>query len=87
MALIRKISIITGTWNEMELEMTREQEDRYHKGSELVQEIFPSMPAEYREFLISGMSIDEQNQHFPSNRDTSQGTHGRGGEYYHNGNS
>ena len=85
MALIRKISIITGTWNEMELEMTEEQEERYRKGSELVQDIFPDMPAEHREFLISGMNIDEQNEYFQSGPQSSRGFHGRGGEYYHIG--
>lgn len=42
-----------------EIEATEEQMDRYYCGEEKVQDIFPEMSKEEREFLISGIDGEE----------------------------
>ena len=57
--LVKKQSIMSGKVNEMELDITQEQLDRYLEGEELIQDIFPHLNASEREFLISGMTGEE----------------------------
>lgn len=62
MKVIKK-SIISGKFNSMELNVTKEQLDLHSQGK-LVQEVFPQLNREEREFLISGITPKEWNQHF-----------------------
>ena len=57
--LVKKTSIMTGKVNEMNLDITQEQLDRYLEGRELIQDIFPHLNSSEREFLISGMTGEE----------------------------
>lgn len=60
--LIIKTSI-QGNINSMELNITEEQLTRWQNG-ELIQDVMPHLTPEQREFLITGMSIEEQNNFF-----------------------
>ena len=57
--LVKKTSIMSGKVNEMNLDITQEQLDRYLEGRGLIQDIFPHLNASEREFLISGMTGEE----------------------------
>ncbi len=51
--LIRKESVISGAINEMDLDVTQAELNR-HVDGELAQDLWPHMPPEDREFLITG---------------------------------
>ena len=57
--LVKKQSIISGNVNKMELDITQEQLNRYLEGRELIQDIFPHLNANEREFLITGITGEE----------------------------
>ena len=61
---IERKSILSGEIGTMELDVTVEQMDRFYSGNELVQNIFPNLSGEEREFLISGMLPIEWNTTF-----------------------
>lgn len=63
MVRITKKSILTGKLNTMELDVSKDQLDRYEAG-ELVQNVFPKLSADEREFLISGITPEEWNKAF-----------------------
>lgn len=62
--IVRKQHIITGKWNELKLDVTEEQLER-HKNGEKVQDVFPHLTADEREFLISGILPGEFDELFP----------------------
>lgn len=51
-----KISPVTGTPNEMLLELTPYELEAYDNGMGHVQDMFPHLDSDEREFLISGMT-------------------------------
>jgi len=51
---IAKQSPLTGDFNTMDLPVTQEQLDRWKKGRELIQNVFPHLTKEQREFLMTG---------------------------------
>ena len=57
--LVKKTSIISGKVNSMEIDITQEQLDR-HSAGEHIQHVCPHLSPEEREFLINGMSLEEQ---------------------------
>jgi len=57
--LITKKSIITGKMNSMELDITQDQLDEYQNSKRLIQDIFPNLNRDEREFLISGATKEE----------------------------
>lgn len=57
--IVTKISSFSGKLNQMDLNVTQEQLDR-HSNGELAQNVFPELNKVEREFLISGMSEEEQ---------------------------
>ena len=58
-------SILTGKQNERVLEMTREQIALYtSEHRPLIQDIFPEMNDEDREFLMTGITPEEWNKVF-----------------------
>lgn len=61
---IIRISKLNGQVNSMKLDITPAQFARYEKGVELVQDIFPNLSNEEREFLISGITPDQWRETF-----------------------
>lgn len=61
--IVKVLNRLTRKYNEMDLDVTGEQLVR-HAGGELVQNVFPHLTAGEREFLITGMSLDEQKEIF-----------------------
>ena len=64
--LVEKTHLITGKVNTMDLPVTQAQMDLYNSvGRPNVQDIFPDLDVDQREFLISGMLPgDYDNMHF-----------------------
>lgn len=60
---VTRINIITGKPNTMELPISVEQLIRWESG-ELVQIVFPELTPFQREFLITGMTREEQDELF-----------------------
>jgi len=56
--LVTKRSAFTGKENQMELDITPEQLERW-MGGELIQKVFPHLNAEQREFLMTGCTQEE----------------------------
>ena len=61
--LIRRKNMFTGKFNEMDLPVTEQQIADWQNGV-LIQNAMPNLSAEQREFLISGMSLEEQKEIF-----------------------
>jgi hypothetical protein len=61
--LVTKQSPISGKMNSMELPIT-EAQLKAHQNGELVQNVFPTLSREEREFLVSGISPKEWNDLF-----------------------
>ena len=61
--LVTKQSPISGKMNSMELPIT-EAQLKAHQNVELVQNVFPTLSREEREFLVSGISPKEWNDLF-----------------------
>ena len=55
---VTKKSTLSGKISTMELDVTKEQLSLY-EGGELVQNVFPDLSINEREFLISGITPDE----------------------------
>lgn len=53
--LVYKKNGFTGKVNSMDLPVTQKQLDIYENTNTLVQDVFPDLTADQREFLISGM--------------------------------
>lgn len=61
--LIKKKSMISGKISTMDLNITEEQMARYNAGGGLVQDIFPQLTAVEREFLMTGITEEEWEEH------------------------
>ncbi len=48
----------------MELDITPEQLARYEQGNELIQNVFPNLSPEHREFIMTGITPEEWNVTF-----------------------
>ena len=60
-----KQSTITGKFNTMELDVTKEQLQAYSNNSKiLIQDIFPNLSPPEREFIKTGVTPDEWNAAF-----------------------
>ena len=64
MLKISKTSKFTGKSNTMELDVTMSQLQRYENGEDLVQNIFPDLSSDEREFLITGATPQEWKEMF-----------------------
>ncbi len=63
-------SLISGKQHTREYEMTREQIGMYCSANRPnIQNIFPDMSDELREFLVSGITPEEWNATFPKEED------------------
>ena len=56
--LIERTSMISGKTNSMELPITNAQLDRW-TGGELIQNVFPDLSVDQREFLMTGITPEE----------------------------
>ena len=56
--LIERTSMISGKTNSMELPITNAQLDRW-TGGELIQDVFPDLSVDQREFLMTGITPEE----------------------------
>ena len=61
--LIERTSMISGKTNSMELPITNAQLDRW-TGGELIQNVFPDLEIDQREFLMTGITPEEWNRTF-----------------------
>ena len=61
--LVTRKSLFSGKENTMDLDVTEEQLQRWRSG-ELVQDVFPHLAADEREFLVSGCLPDEWDEVF-----------------------
>ena len=61
--LVSKKSSISGKINSMELPITEAQLEAHQNGG-FAQDVFPTLSAEEREFLISGITPNEWNEMF-----------------------
>ena len=62
--IVGRCSNLTGEWHEMDLPITEEALQRYENGEGTVQDIFPSLPPEQREFLMTGITPEEWKRTF-----------------------
>ena len=61
--LIERTSMISGKTNSMELPITNAQLDRW-TGGELIQDVFPDLEIDQREFLMTGITPEEWTRTF-----------------------
>lgn len=64
-AKVRAKSVYSGEYNEMEIPITKEQFEDWKKGN-LIQNAFPQLTADQREFLLTGITPEEWRQMFPA---------------------
>lgn len=57
--LVFKESILSGEVSSMMLDVTQEQLDQYAAGNGLIQEVFPNLSHDEREFIMSGITPSE----------------------------
>ncbi len=71
MIQVTRQSVITKKINTMELPITQEHLDIYETvGDMLIQDAFPNLNVEQREFLLSGITPQEWNDTFGEEDDT-----------------
>jgi hypothetical protein len=61
---LTRSSDFTGDVNSMVLPTTQGKLDRYYGGKECVQDVFPSLSADQREFIMTGMTPAESKNIF-----------------------
>ena len=66
--IIKRRSIISGVVNEMDLPVTEDQVIAWESGG-LIQNVMPHLSDTQREFLISGMSEEEQDSFYSQYED------------------
>jgi hypothetical protein len=57
--IVRKTSQWSGKINEMDLDVTEDQIYAWRNGGGLIQNVFPHLTADEREFLMTGMTQEE----------------------------
>jgi hypothetical protein len=62
--LVSRVSLLTGNRHLREINVTQEQLDRWEAGEDLIQNICPSLSADDREFIMTGATPEEWNEHF-----------------------
>ena len=66
--ILKKKSVLTGRTNSMYIDITAEQYLKYKTGEELIQNVFPDMGLNQREFIISGVLPNEWASMFKGDR-------------------
>lgn len=67
--IITRISPLSGKTHTMDLDITEDQIARYQLGGELVQTVFPHLPPEEREFIMTGIPANEWDEAFAEMED------------------
>jgi hypothetical protein len=62
--IIKRTSEFSGITREVELPVTIEQMGRFESGMETIQDIFPHLSVDDREFIKSGITAEEWDQMF-----------------------
>ena len=62
--LVTRVSPFSHTRNTIDLDITAEQLARYKNGEELIQNVFPNLSPEHREFIMTGITPEEWNATF-----------------------
>ena len=62
--LVTRVSVISRKENSMELDITQDQLNRYEFGLGLIQDIFPNLSGEEREFIKTGITPKEWEELF-----------------------
>ena len=57
--LVTRLSPFSRTKNTIDLDITPEQLARYENSEELIQNVFPNLSAEHREFIKTGITPEE----------------------------
>ena len=63
--IIERISPLTGKLNTMDLPITQEQIDRWQNSDQVIQQAFPQLNDEQREFLLTGYTQEDWDAIFP----------------------
>lgn len=63
--LIQRRSIYSGKMRTKDLDITREQWDQWLEGNTFVQDCFPQLNEDDREFILSGMTPEEWDEIYP----------------------
>jgi hypothetical protein len=66
---ITRTSILTGIKRTLPINCTQEQLDDYASGKDLIQNIFPQLSADDREFILSGIVATEWEAEFAEDAD------------------
>lgn len=69
MVRITRRSPLTGKDNTMDLDISLDQLDRWHRRGEHIQDVFPDLTDAEREFLISGYTQEDWDTLFPPKKD------------------
>lgn len=62
--IITRKSPFSGKINQMDLPITEEQMQRYINGTELIQNVFPNLTPDEREFIMTGITKEEWDNTF-----------------------
>lgn len=62
--IIKRTSKFSGITRELDLPVTVEQMGRFESGMETIQDIFPNLNVDDREFIKTGITADEWDQMF-----------------------
>ncbi len=62
--LVTRVSSLSGITRTMDLNVTQDQLNRYELGLGLLQNIFPDLPKEEREFIKTGITPQEWEEIF-----------------------
>jgi excinuclease UvrABC nuclease subunit len=57
--ILKRMSILTGNVSEMEIQITEEELNAYLNGNECIQNVFPHLNADEREFIMTGITSEE----------------------------
>lgn len=61
---VTKISPLTGETNTIEIDVTKEQIEKYESGGHLIQDVFPELSPTEREFIKTGITPKEWEEIF-----------------------
>lgn len=75
---ITRRSPFSGKVNTLDLSITQEQIYRWQHGGELIQNVFPNLTPDQREFLLTGITAEEWNAVF-KDRDSDRDGYTQGG--------
>ncbi len=64
MLTVTRKSMVSGVERSMELDIAQEDLDRWEKGEGLIQEIFPGLTPDQREFIMTGITSEEWDEEF-----------------------